>query len=87
MRVIHTDIFSERFLPIAARGDVKAVRALVELGEPYRDSHCDYLEGEIDRTTAELESAKKKLRDLSSAKREVAPELEALKASDSKQQP
>lgn len=78
---------SERFPPAAARGDVKAVRSLVELGEPYRDNHCDHLEEEIDRTTAELEGAKKKLRDLSSAKEELAPELDRLKASASKQQP
>lgn len=66
----------------AARGEVKAIRSLVELGEPYRDNHCEQLEGEIDQITMELEEARTKLRDLSNVNEEVTPELERLKVSD-----
>lgn len=63
-----------------ARGDVKAVRSLVELGEPYKDNHCDQLEAEIDQVSRELEAAAKKLRELSTLKEQLLPELERFKA-------
>lgn len=62
-----------------ARGDVNAVRSLVELGEPYKDNHCEHLEAEIDQVTRELEAAAKKLRELSTLKEHLLPELERLK--------
>lgn len=65
-----------------ARGDLKAVRSLVELGEPYMDNHCEHLEAEIDRATKELEAAAKKLRELSSLKEQLSPELERLKVGE-----
>lgn len=64
---------------VLARGDVKAVRSLVELGEPYRDNHCKHLEGEIDTFTGELEAAAKKLRELSDWRDQLLSELEQLK--------
>ncbi|CAM9420414.1 unnamed protein product, partial [Ectocarpus fasciculatus] len=64
-----------------ARGDVKAVRSLVELGEPYMDNHREHLEAEIERVATELEAASKKLRELSTLKEKLSPELERLKAS------
>ena len=64
---------------MSARGDVNAVRSLVELGEPYRDNHCRHLEGEIDRFTRDLEAAAKKLRDLSALRETLFPELDQLK--------
>lgn len=65
-----------------ARGDLKAVRSLVELGEPYMDNHCEHLEAEIDRVTKELEAAAKKLRELSILKEQLSPELERLKVGE-----
>lgn len=64
---------------VLARGDVNAVRSLVELGEPYKDNHCDHLETEIDQVTRELEAVAKKLRELSTLKEQLLPELERLK--------
>lgn len=64
---------------ILARGDVNAVRALVELGEPYKDNHCEHLEAEIVQVARELEAAAKKLRELSALKEQLLPELERLK--------
>lgn len=58
---------------------MKAVRSLVELGEPYRDNHCEHLEAEIDEVTRELEGATKELRELSTVKDELSPELERLR--------
>ena len=51
----------------------------MELGEPYKDNHCDHLEAEIDLVTRELEAAAKKLRELSTLKEQLLPELERLK--------
>lgn len=64
---------------LPARGDVKAVRSLVELGEPYMDNHRERLEAEIELVATELEAASKKLRELSTLKEKLSPELERLK--------
>ncbi|CAM9523835.1 unnamed protein product, partial [Ectocarpus sp. 4 AP-2014] len=64
-----------------ARGDVKAVRSLVELGEPYMDNHREHLEAEIGWVATELEAASKKLLELSTLKEKLSPALEQLKAS------
>lgn len=58
---------------------MKAVSSLVELGEPYRDNHCEHLESQIGRATKELEDATKKLRDLSTLKEQLCQGLERLK--------
>lgn len=54
----------------------------MELGEPYRDNHCEHLKAEIDRVTKELEAAVKKLRELSALKEQLSPELERLRVSE-----
>lgn len=58
---------------------MNAVRSLVELGEPYKDNHCEQLEAEIELVTRELEVAAKKLRELSALKEQLSPELERLR--------
>lgn len=64
---------------LSARGDVAAVRSLVELGEPYRDSHCEQLEAEIGQVTRELQAAAKEVQENTTLKEELAPKLEQLK--------
>lgn len=51
----------------------------MELGEPYMDNHREHLEAEIERVATELEAASKKLRELSTLKEKLSPELERLK--------
>lgn len=53
----------------------------MELGEPYKDNHCQHLEAEIGQVTRELEAAAKKLRELSALKEQLLPELVRLKVS------
>lgn len=64
---------------LSAHGDIDAVRALVERGEPHRDNHCERLEAEIDQLEKDLQTANKNLREMLNLKEELAPELDRLK--------